>query len=133
MNTHMDRSTVLRVKNLIFLILPFYLGPFHVGPAWSHAVVTESSLAHEPIRPHHATTVVLFFNSNVELALSRVFLVSKGDVYHPAQIDKGKKPGEVRIQLPALDPGDYALKYKVFAADGHFTESVIRFNVSEQR
>ena len=103
------------------------------GSVHAHAVVTESSLAHEPIKPNHATTVVLFFNAGVELALSRVFLVSKGDVFHPAEIQKGKKPGEVRIKLPGLDPGDYALKYKVFAADGHFTESVIRFNVSDQR
>jgi methionine-rich copper-binding protein CopC len=100
---------------------------------WAHAVVTESSLTQNPIQPNHATTVVLFFNSNVELPLSRVFLVTKGDVYHPVEIAKGKKPGEMRIHVPALTPGDYALKYKVFAADGHFTESVIRFQVSDPR
>lgn len=95
----------------------------------AHAVVTESTLAHEPIKPHTATTVILTFNSNVELSLSRVFLVSKGDVYQPAKIDRGPKQGELRIHLPALELGDYALKYKVFAADGHLTESVIRFTV----
>jgi methionine-rich copper-binding protein CopC len=103
------------------------------GALHAHAVVTESSLAHDPVKPHQETTVALFFNSNVELALSRVFLVSAGDIYHPAQIERGRKLGEVRIHLPPLDPGAYALKYKVFAADGHFTESVIRFNVSEPR
>lgn len=95
----------------------------------AHAVVTESSLAKEPIKLRTATTVVLTFNSNVELQLSRVFLVSKGDVYHPAKIDKGTRQGEIRIHLPPLEQGDYALKYKVFAADGHLTESVIRFSV----
>lgn len=95
----------------------------------AHAVVTESSLAREPVTPHKATTVLLTFNSNVELSLSRVFLVSKGDAHQPAAVDKGKKPGEIRIHLPALEPGDYAIKYKVFAADGHLTESVIRFTV----
>jgi methionine-rich copper-binding protein CopC len=96
---------------------------------WSHAVVTESSLSRRPVPAHQATQVVLFFNSGVELALSRVFLVSKGDVFHPVAIGKGKKPGEVLIDLPALEPGDYALKYKVFAADGHITENAIRFRV----
>lgn len=95
----------------------------------AHAVVTESSLAKEPIKANKATTVVLTFNSNVELSLSRVFLVSKGDIYHPASIEKGNRQGEVRIHLPPLETGDYALKYKVFAADGHLTESVIRFSV----
>ncbi len=97
--------------------------------AWSHAVVTESSLTSEPVKPNHATKVVLFFNSGVELALSRVFLVSKGDVFHPVHIAKGKKAGEMLVDIPPLEPGDYALKYKVFAADGHFTENVIRFRV----
>ncbi len=102
------------------------------GTVLAHAVVTESSLAHEPITAHKATTVLLTFNSNVELSLSRVFLVSKGDVHQPVTMDKGKKPGEIRIHLPALEPGDYALKYKVFAADGHLTESVIRFTAGGQ-
>ncbi|MBS1213542.1 MAG: copper resistance protein CopC [Proteobacteria bacterium] len=99
----------------------------------AHAVVTESSLKHTPIEVNEATKVVLYFNSNVELALSKVFLVSKGDVYQPVQIAKGKKPGEMVIHVPALAEGDYALKYKVFAADGHLTEDVIRFRVSAQR
>jgi methionine-rich copper-binding protein CopC len=121
-----------RTKRVALLFSACMLLAYGERP-WAHAVVTESSLTKNPIQPNHATTVVLFFNSNVELPLSRVFLVSKGDVHHPVQIEKGKKQGEVRIQVPALDPGDYALKYKVFAADGHFTENVIRFHVSEPR
>ncbi len=99
----------------------------------AHAVVTESSLKHHPIKINHPTEVLLHFNSGVELALSKVFLVSKGDVYHPLEIAKGKKPGQMIIKVPALEEGDYAIKYKVFAADGHLTEDVIRFKVSAQR
>lgn len=99
--------------------------------AHAHAVVTESSLTKEPIKANHATTVVLFFNAGVELKLSRVFLVSAGDVFQPVEISKGKKPGELHIQIPALEPGDYAIKYKVFAADGHLTENAIRFHVAD--
>lgn len=103
------------------------------GDALAHAVVTESSLKQNPIKINHATKVVLYFNSNVELALSKVFLVSKGDKFQSVEISKGKKPGEMIISVPALTEGDYALKYKVFAADGHLTEDVIRFRVAEQR
>ncbi|QSA97105.1 copper resistance CopC family protein [Methylococcus sp. EFPC2] len=99
----------------------------------AHAVVTESSLKHKPIEVNHETEVVLHFNSNVELGLSKVFLVSKGDIYHPLEIASGKKPGQVIIKVPALSEGDYAIKYKVFAADGHITEDVLRFKVSAQR
>lgn len=98
--------------------------------AFAHAVVTASSLASEPVKAHHATRVTLQFNSNVELSLSKVFWVSTGDVYHPAEIARGKKPGELWVQIPALEPGEYAVKYKVFAADGHLTEATIRFHVA---
>ncbi len=101
--------------------------------AAAHAVVTESSLKTHPIEINHPTEVALHFNSGVELALSRVFLVSKGDVYHPLEIAKGKKPGQMLIKVPALEEGDYAIKYKVFAADGHLTEDVIRFKVSASK
>ena len=101
--------------------------------AYAHAVVTESSLKTHPIEINHPTEVALHFNSGVELALSRVFLVSKGDVYHPLEIAKGKKPGQMLIKVPALEEGDYAIKYKVFAADGHLTEDVIRFKVAAKQ
>jgi copper resistance protein C len=100
---------------------------------YAHAVVTESSLKTHPIEVNHATEVMLNFNSGVEMRLSKVFLVSKGDVYHPLEIAKGKKPGQMLIKVPALEEGDYAIKYKVFAADGHLTEDVIRFKVSAQQ
>ncbi len=99
------------------------------GTVHAHAVVTESSLQTRPVLPHQPTTVVLNFNAGVELALSRVFLVRKGDVHQPAEIAAGNKPGEVLVRLPALTEGEYAIKYKIFAADGHFTENVIRFTV----
>jgi methionine-rich copper-binding protein CopC len=99
----------------------------------AHAVVTESSLKQHPIEVNHPTEVALHFNSGVELALSKVFLVSQGDVYHPLEIARGKKPGQMLIKVPALEEGDYAIKYKVFAADGHLTEDVIRFKVSPLR
>jgi hypothetical protein len=120
----MKRSTALLFAACLIVISP------HI---FAHAVVTESSLKTHPIEINHATEVVLHFNSGVELALSRVFLVSAGDVYHPLEIAKGKKPGQMLIKVPALEEGDYAIKYKVFAADGHLTEDVIRFKVSAQR
>jgi len=129
----MHQPIVFRSNKFVLLLFSICLLLAYGERLWAHAVVTESSLTQNPIQANHATTVVLFFNSNVELPLSRVFLVSKGDIYHPVQIEKGKKQGEMRIQVPALAPGEYALKYKVFAADGHFTENVIRFHVSEPR
>ncbi len=121
------------MKHLVPLVLAALLALAASPQALAHAVVTESSLKAHPIEVNHPTEVVLNFNAGVELRLSKVFLVSKGDVYHPLEIAKGKKPGQMLIKVPALEEGDYAIKYKVFAADGHLTEDVIRFKVSAQR
>lgn len=103
----------------------------HSGLAAAHAVVTESSLKGEPISPQKAARVELFFNSGIELALSRIFLVSKGDVQTRLEASPGKKPGQVIIEIPPLASGEYALRYRIFAADGHLTEEIIHFHVSE--
>lgn len=96
----------------------------------AHAVVTDYSLKMAPIHANQADKVSLDFNSKIELGLSQVFLVSKGDQLTPLEIAKGDKQGQMIIAVPALAPGDYALKMKVFAADGHLTEDVIHFSVA---
>lgn len=121
------------MKHPIALLFTTFLFFSASQQASAHAVVTESSLKTQPIEVNHPTEVMLNFNSGVEMRLSKVFLVSKGDVYHPLEIAKGKKPGQMLIKVPALEEGDYAIKYKVFAADGHLTEDVIRFKVSAQQ
>jgi copper resistance protein C len=95
----------------------------------AHAVVTEHSLAIEQPKVNEAKKVELTFNSKVELGLSRVFLVSKGDKHTLLPISKGQKQGNVVVAIPPLLAGEYALLYKIFAADGHLTEDVIYFAV----
>ena len=125
----MTQTLPAKFRQLLILGILFLTA----AEALAHAVVTESSLKTHPIEVNHPTEVALHFNAGVELALSKVFLVSKGDVYHALEIVKGKKPGQMLIKVPALEEGDYAIKYKVFAADGHLTEDVIRFKVSAQQ
>lgn len=98
--------------------------------AHAHAVVTANTLQEQPVKPGHPTMVALFFNSSIELALSKVQLVSGNDEHRTVPIKPGKKRGELLIELPALEAGNYALKYKVFAADGHLTDDVLRFRVA---
>ncbi|WP_020562843.1 copper resistance CopC family protein [Methylosarcina fibrata] len=99
--------------------------------ALAHAVVTDYSLKIKPIRALQKDTVELMFNSKIELGLSQVFLVRKGDVHETLPISKGARQGQMIIAVPPLEAGDYAIKLKVFAADGHLTEDVIHFSVSQ--
>jgi methionine-rich copper-binding protein CopC len=57
--------------------------------------------------------------------------VSKGDKHELLNANNGKKQGQIVIDIPPLNAGDYALRFKVFAADGHLTEDVIHFSVTE--
>lgn len=117
------------LKNFFYsLIVCFVLTQSQL--ACAHAVVTKSSLQIDKVLPNQETQITLNFNSNIELALSQIFLVSKGDSHHLLEAFKGEKPGQVLLDLPALNEGEYAIRYKVFAADGHLTEDTIHFFVS---
>ena len=111
---------------LLFLVLTF------ANQTHSHAVVTESSLSVNSVPPGQESQVKLTFNSKVELSLSQVILVSAGDEKLSLRTKPSGKPGHIVISLPALSPGEYALQLKVFAADGHLSEDLIRFIVTEK-
>jgi len=98
---------------------------------YAHAVITDYSLKITPIHANKSDQVELSFNSKIELGLSQVFLVRKGDKHELLEVTNGNKQGQIIIHIPALDAGDYALRFKVFAADGHLTEDIIRFKVSQ--
>jgi copper resistance protein C len=100
-----------------------------VGDLSAHAVVTDHSLKIEQPLPNQAKKVELTFNSKIELGLSQVYLVSKGDKHTLLTISNGEKRGHVAVDIPPLTPGEYALRYKIFAADGHLTEDLLFFSV----
>ena len=112
---------------LILLLLP--LG--QTAPVSAHAVVTDYSLKITPIHANREDKVELTFNSQIELGLSQIFLVRKGDKHELLLTENGSKQGQIIIHIPPLESGDYALRFKVFAADGHLTEDVIHFSVSQ--
>jgi copper resistance protein C len=123
------RLRVRKVPKHCLWLLIGMLGISYGNLASAHAVITDYSLKLMPIHAHQADKVELRFNSQVELGLSQVFLISKGDTHTALQIMQGDKQGEIVVLLPALELGDYALKFKVFAADGHLTEDLIHFSV----
>ncbi|MCX7102135.1 MAG: copper resistance protein CopC [Methylobacter sp.] len=116
-------------KTLKFILLLLVFIYAHESQA--HAVITDYSLKITPIHVNTPAKVELSFNSQIELGLSQIFLVSKGDAHKILDATIGPKQGQVIVSIPALEAGDYALRFKVFAADGHLTEDVIHFSVSQ--
>ncbi|MFZ2170595.1 MAG: copper resistance CopC family protein [Methylococcaceae bacterium] len=115
------------MKKLFLLMLT--LG--QIAPVFAHAVITDYSLKIAPIHAMRQDKVELSFNSQIELGLSQIFLVRKGDKHELLHAENGSKQGQIIIHIPPLESGDYALRFKVFAADGHLTEDVIHFSVSQ--
>lgn len=103
------------------------------GPAstHAHAVLVKSSLRDRVVAPQTAEIAVARFNVNIETEFTKVLLVNAKGEKRPLDRVPGSPRGEVRAKLPPLAPGVYELRYKVLAADGHFTEEVVRFRVSE--
>lgn len=112
-----------------FFALLLILSSTYTEPATAHAVVTKNSLEIAPIQSGKVSQVTLSFNSRIELGLSKFHLVRTGDKHEPVKFSKGIQPGQVIVELPALDSGKYALRFKIFATDGHLTEDIIRFVV----
>lgn len=119
------------MRSLKAMLLVLTLGLSHT--AFGHAVVTHNSLKLKPVPVNQASQVELSFNSKVELDLSEVFLVSAGDKMQTIQAIPGAKAGQVLLELPALEPGEYAIKLKIFAADGHLSEDLLRFFVKQPK
>jgi methionine-rich copper-binding protein CopC len=114
----------------IFAFFVFLASFTFCGNLAAHAVVTKHTLTIEQPKVNEAKKVELTFNSKIELGLSQVYLVSKGDKHDLLTISQGIKEGNVVVDIPPLTPGEYALRYKIFAADGHLTEDVIYFSVN---
>jgi copper resistance protein C len=118
---------VVKKIALVWLLIAAIASSQHV---LAHAVVTNYSTNIKQVKAKKAEKFTLTFNSRVELGLSQMFLVSKGDKHTSLQMENGSGEGEVVILLPPQKAGDYALKFKVFAADGHLTEDLIHFTVT---
>lgn len=116
-----------------FLKLSIFIFAFVTSTSvFAHAVVTHNSLKLKPVPVNKASQVELTFNSKIELDLSEVFLVSSGDKMQTITASHGSHAGQVYLELPALEPGEYAIKLKIFAADGHLSEDILRFFVRKQ-
>ena len=95
----------------------------------AHAVLTGNSLRDAPPKADTAAPVTLTFNTGVEASLSQVTLRGETGPERTVPVAAGAQANQLVLDLPPLGAGFYALHYKVLAADGHVTESVLRFRV----
>ena len=56
-------------------------------------------------------------------------LLDAGGNVRRLEFKAGSSSDRLVVSLPPLAAGAYMIRYKVLAADGHFTENVLRFKV----
>jgi methionine-rich copper-binding protein CopC len=102
-------------------------------PCWPHAVVVESSPPFGARLTAAPERVVLRFNVRIEHALARATL-KRGDAEPVPLTPLAESAGQsdrLIIPLPPLRAGDYEIRYRVLATDGHTTQGVLRFRVTQ--
>ena len=130
MPSHRCRSFRHLLVVMLFTVVIMWAA---AGSVMAHAIVTWSSLQATPVLEQTPTTIRLRFNARIEWPFTQVSLVSADDEVRPLRFAAGARPGEMAVQLPALPPGVYGLRYEVLAADGHFTRDTLRFRVPGPR
>ena len=118
----------VRVPVSFLLVTLAFLMP---SSAAAHAVVLESSPAPGAVLTKAPAQITLRFNSKLEKRFTRVTLATGNQPPAPVTVPAGEDPAPDRLVIPirSLAPGDYVLRYRVLAVDGHITEGALRFTV----
>jgi len=105
------------------------------GTAAAHALVIESRPPAGAKLTESPAEIYLRFNSKLEKRLSHVTIsTEKGKpVALPIAADGHDRPDRLVLPVAPLAPGNYLVRYKVLAVDGHITEGILRFSVLEPR
>ena len=114
---------------VIALMTPLAL--FVANACFAHAVVVDSTPKNGETLHTPPQQIELRFNVRIEQSFARASLRSDGSeslTLKPAPSSAAQSERLV-LPLPALRSGDYELRYKVLATDGHTTEGVLRFRV----
>jgi copper resistance protein C len=114
----------LALPTLAALLLP--------APGFAHAVVLESRPSPNAQVGPSDHAVALRFNSRIDRKRSRMTLAGPGGASVPVAVAEGSEPDRLEAALPALDPGDYKLKWQVLSIDGHITRGEIPFHVGRR-
>ncbi|MGH7349897.1 MAG: copper resistance CopC family protein [Candidatus Rokuibacteriota bacterium] len=118
------------VAPVLLLMAALVLASPRVGAP--HAIVLESSPAHDAVLARAPRQVALRFNSRIEKRFTRVTLARADQAPVAVPLPAGDAdvtPDRLTIPIGPLEPGVYVLRYRVLAVDGHVTEGVLRFTV----
>ncbi len=103
------------------------------GAALAHAALVKAEPAQRSSLTKAPKQVRLWFNERLEPAYSDVTVTREGSK-EPVAAGKAKvdenEPKLLVLDLPALEPGRYTVKYRVLSVDGHTVDYGYTFAVT---
>ena len=113
------------------LLLVFALSALILAPklALAHAVLLESTPAARATIKGPALAVHLKFNSRIDGAHSRLYLVDSSGNVQALTLVPQDSPDTLAAQSVTVRAGGYTLRWQALASDGHITRGEIPFKV----
>ncbi|WP_428423479.1 copper resistance CopC family protein [Methylibium sp.] len=104
-----------------------------VGTALAHAALVKAEPAQRTSLTKAPTQLRLWFSERLEPAYAEATLTKEG-AREPIAAGKAKvdpnEPKLLVLELPALEPGRYVVKYRVLSVDGHTVDYGYTFSVT---
>ena len=97
--------------------------------ALAHAVLVSSQPGVNSIVSGPEVTVLLKYNSRVDMEHSTLTLLDPDGKVEKVTIVSEPEPGLLSAKLTRLVKGAYVLRWQVLAADGHITRGKVPFQV----
>ncbi|MSP80019.1 MAG: copper resistance protein CopC [Rhodospirillales bacterium] len=124
------RPFVVRSRHVpLAAVLLFVLAALTTTAVRAHAVVKLESFDDSTLKPHQAASVSLQFNTTIHVPFSQCYLLDAAGKETLLATRPGDGQHRLIVDLPALAPGAHALRYRVLAADGHYTDNAFRFRI----
>ena len=111
-------------------IFPLVLLLLAAAPrAFAHAVLVRSSPANGAVVPTRNVSLMLDYNSRIDVARSTLTLSGPAGKALAIAIVLPSRPAELKASATDLANGAYEIHWQVLASDGHITRGMITFTV----
>jgi methionine-rich copper-binding protein CopC len=98
-------------------------------PVAAHAVLIESTPAPQSTASGPSIAIRLRFNARIDAVRSIIILIRKDGSSWKLQTLKQQEPNTLAATATGLQAGDYRIRWRVLAPDGHITSGEIPFSV----
>lgn len=121
------------VKQFLTLSIIMIMALMYTGQVFAHASLVKAEPARRAVLSTAPIQVRLWFNEEIEAAYASLSVLDENKkpitdnkvVVHP------EDPKSIVLDLPAMQAGQYTVKFRVLSVDGHVVDSEYNFTISD--